>query len=258
MITYYPNTLCNCFNDSKINDSRDKLQGTDTNMCVKNCNFSSLKCNLGNRRPNGEEEVFKKQIEPRLLFGYDILNKNVFNYGYDQTFNKVECPNNEEISGCNDIVYTSSDPRLVSVPNGGQVMTLDRPPLNAKIKLDEMYTDPGLSNYKTGYYDGYKGVNAGDIVYYIDKNIEDNYSLPNYTIASHIKGTLYIDPMNGIRPVYTRTPIKNNNLLDTKNRTYTSGLSFLDDTLENREDLMGRQKTNKRRYESRWTGNIFQ
>ena len=67
--------------------------------------------------------------------------------------------------------------------------------------------------------------------------------------------------MSAFRPQYDRKPIKDNNMLDTsRNRTYNTGLSFLNDTNEHREDLMSKQmyKTNKNRYSSRWSGQISQ
>jgi hypothetical protein len=258
MIANYPNTLCNCFNNvTTTNSDPEILTGSDSSLSIKNCNFSPYKCNIGSYKPDGAQEIFKKQIEPRLLDGFNIINNNVYKNAYDKTFDKVDCQNN---GSCNSTVYASSDPRLISVPNGGQSLTLDRPPLNAKIPLDTIYTDPSLPNYRTGFYNSYKDINSGDIFYYIDTSIEDAFFLPNFTNASNVQGNIYIDPMSAVLPVYERSPIKNNNLLDTKNRNYSTGLSFLNDTSESREDIMSKQmyRTNKNRYASRWTGNIYQ
>ena len=255
MITNYPTSLCNCFNNDC--DNTRSTQGYNSNLSIKNCDFKKYDCNIGKYNDCGRKEIFKQQIEPRLLNDFDILNKNVYKSAFDKTFQKVDCPRN---NGCNSTVYTSNDPRLVSVVNGGQIQTLDRPPLNASIKLADIYTDPSLKNYGANYK-SYDDINAGDIVYYIDKSIEDAFFQPNFTNPSNVTGVIYKDPMSAFKPVYERKPIKDNNMLDTnRNRTYNTGLSFLNDTNEHREDLMSKQmyKTNKNRYSSRWSGQISQ
>ena len=255
MITNYPTTLCNCFNNN-CDNSRSNC-GSDSNLSVKNCDYKKYDCNIAGYNNCGKKEIFKQQIEPRLLVDYNILNKDVYANAYDKTFQKIDCKDNKS---CNSTVYTTNDPRLVSVVNGGQIQTLDRPPLNATIKLADIYTDPSLKNYGATYK-SYDDINAGDIFYYIDKSIEDAFFQPNFTNPSNVTGVIYKDPMSAIKPEYIRTPLKENNLLDTsKNRSYNGGLSFLSDTTEHREDLMSKQmyKTNKNRYSSRWTGQTFQ
>jgi hypothetical protein len=64
--------------------------------------------------------------------------------------------------------------------------------------------------------------------------------------------------MSSLKPQYERQPVYRNNVLDTKRDNYSHGLSWLDDSCEQREDLIARQmrKNNQTKYSSRWTGNI--
>jgi hypothetical protein len=107
-------------------------------------------------------------------------------------------------------------------------------------------------------YNDYSDVKAGQIVYYIDKSIEDANYLPVYTNNAYVKGVMYKDPMDGMNPQYIRTPVIKTDLLDTKNNK-TNQLSWIRDSLESREDLINlqQQKYNKQKYSSRWTGNLF-
>ena len=109
-------------------------------------------------------------------------------------------------------------------------------------------------NYRT-----YTDIKSGQIVYYVDKEIQDAFFNPLFENNSTAVGTVYVDPMGSIKPQYDRIPIYNNNVLDTDNNThYKGGLSWIQDSCESREDLIALQmrKHNQSRYEPRWTGNV--
>jgi hypothetical protein len=65
--------------------------------------------------------------------------------------------------------------------------------------------------------------------------------------------------MSSTYPEYKRVPIANENVLNTKNRLYTDGLSSLSDTNEFREDIINLQMRpqNRINYAYRNTGNIL-
>jgi hypothetical protein len=238
----YPKSSCNCY-DCEYNDYKFPDSGYPTNMSVRNCNFSPY-YNCYNKKP------FKVQNEPDNLKGFTYFNPDTLTY--DNTFEQVECPYDK-----NKIVYASTDPRLVGVPQGGQVQTLDRPPVNSAIKLADIYNE-NLRNYGKNYRT-YTDIKSGQIVYYVDKEIQDAFFNPLFENNSTSVGTIYVDPMGSIKPQYDRIPIYNNNLLDTDNNThYKGGLSWIQDSCESREDLIALQmrKHNQSRYEPRWTGNV--
>lgn len=162
----------------------------------------------------------------------------------------VKCSNNEP--ACSDVVYAGSDPRLVDVRRNIAI-TLDRPPVNDSVKLDEIYTREDLRNYGQNYKD-YSDINAGQILYYNDKSIEDPYIAPLFGTQAEATGYMYQDPMGGLKPHYDRKPFSTSNPLNTKNTNYLGNLSFIQDTNEHREDLLSRQlwQRNQQAYNTRW------
>lgn len=213
-------------------------------MSVRDCQFSPYyDCN--------PKRAFKDAIEPQNKSGYTLLNPQVLTNSYDTSFQKIECSTDQ--GGCKE-VFASTDPRLISVTHGGQVLTLDRPPIVSDIKLSNMYTDKSLINYGKGYRT-YSDINAGQYMYYIDKSIEDVFFNPIFSKSAIMEGTMYKDPMGAMKPQYDRKPLKCNNPFDSK-RNYEGGLSWIQDSEEHRQDLLSKQmrKFNQTRYEPRWTG----
>ena len=247
LIQNYPKSSCKCFDcENKIYKFND--YGFPTNMSVRNADFSDYYDCI-------DKNLFKKQIEPRNLDKYEFINPYAISKSYDKTFAPISAPgkNNENI------IYTSNDPRLISVAHNGQVLTLDKPPMNQSVKLDEVYTDPTLKYYGQNY-NTYSDINAGDILYYVDQSIQDAEFQPIFTNNAIVNGEIFKDPMGAIKPQYNRIPVIKTDLLDTKHNNYKDvGLSWMRDSIESREDLMALQmrKHNEQRYEPRWTGNIF-
>ena len=238
----YPQSSTNSYECTKNNYVFPN--GVPTNMSVRNCEFPSYyECYNSIK--------FKEQIEPRNIHGYTNLNPDAIADQYDDSFTRVFCEKN------NRVVYGSNDPRLISAAHNGQILALDKPPIDGQIKLEDIYTDPKLKNYGAKY-NSYSDVNAGDITYYIDKSIEDAFYKPIYENNAFDTGYLWKDPMGAYKPQYERVPVIWDNVLDTKRNRYRGGLSWIEDSNESREDLMARQqlKNNQQKYSARWTGNI--
>lgn len=198
---------------------------------------------------------FKKQIEPTNKSGYTYINPTNITKSYAQDFSEVDF--DEASKNYKGKFFTSDDPRLISIMHNGQVLVLDRPPIDESIKLKDIYTDPRMKYYGQKYND-YSDINAGQILYYIDNNLEDTLFQPLFENPSEVIGTIYKDPMGATYPEYNRRPIIDNNVLKTKNRTYMYGLSSINDTNEFREDIIHKQMrvNDRQRYTPRYTGHI--
>jgi hypothetical protein len=247
--------------------------GIPTSLGIRNGDFDSYFI-------DDNYQVFKKSIEPSTMnLEYIPYNENCWKKSYHPNFVKVDARDTKSYANLYDkeasinevhnngvlgyksvkYVYTSTelDGRLVSVPNGGQIMTLDRPPLYETMPVnDSIYTDPRMSDYRTRVYKDYTDINSGARLYYLPNTHSDAFFGPIYTIPMEVEGILFKNPMNAVSPYYIRTPLSNYNVLDTKKNNYGE-LTWMRDSQEFREDLMTLQysKINKKRYNPRYTGN---
>jgi len=142
---------------------------------------------------------------------------------FDTDFERV--PN----SG-NKILYTSTDPRLVSSAHNGQRILLDSIPLNGKVQVWE--TDK-IKSYDS-VYNSYKDIKGGSNTYYYDKYLAVPF-IPQLFSERSIQKHDYIDPMDSFKPHYTYC-------------TTTDGkhsLTWLRDSTFHREDLMSKQIWNR-------------
>lgn len=237
----YPKSSCNCCSEKTQPCS---TTGVPTNMSVRNCEFSSYECH--------DYKPFRFDIEPRKEKGYVTINPSVINNKYANDFTRIECLGKQ---GFPKEQYTSTDPRLISVPHSGQVLVLDNPPIDSTTKLTDISSDKSLDGYGQ-HYQSYSDINGGQIMYYINKEQQDPFFSPNFTTSARMYGTMYKDPMGALKPQYDREPLKYNNPLDTQNGNYDGCLSFIQDTMNHRQDLMSRQlrKRNQERWEPRWQG----
>lgn len=229
----YPKSFCNCYNCTKKDYKNDTIPEIPTNMSVSNCQTPKL-FECYNSVP------FRSDIEPLHNNGIKLINPEVIQSKYSPDFQKIECRGETQ--------YASHDPRLFYAPYA-QTLTLDRPPLDNTSNL----SDKSLTNYGQ-HYNGYKDINAGQIVYYINKERQEPFFSPLYTTPAYTYGNLYQDPMGSIKPEYNRVPLKYNNPLDTHKQTYDGELSWIQDSTSHREDMLSKQmaRTNQQRYESRW------
>ena len=238
VIYNYPKSFCNCYKCTEKDYKIDTETEIPTNMSVSNCQKPKLfECY--------DSVPFRFDIEPQYKNGIEVLNPQVAESKYPPDFEKIKC-NNQQV--CNQTQYASHDPRLFYAPYA-QILTLDRPPLDSTSDLSDK------SLYKYGQnYNGYKDIDAGQIVYYINKEKQEPFFSPLFTTPAYTYGNLYQDPMGSMKPEYKRVPLKYNNPLDTHKKTYEGGLSWIQDSTSHREDILSKQmsRNNQQRYESRW------
>ncbi len=133
----------------------------------------------------------------------------------------------------NRTVYTSVDPRLLHVISS-TTLELDRPPNDTSVKLSDIY-NTDLRNYGKNYK-SYNDINAGQIVYYINNSEDDPYYQNIST--KNVKQT-YDDPMESKYIEYSRVPIISRNpLTEDLNSSSGFGLTWIRDTIHNRENNM--------------------
>jgi len=227
----YEKSSCNCYKCTSKEYSVPTT-GRPTNMSVRNCVFPKFfECYDG--------KLFRKDEEPRLQEGERTLNPQVMTQKYAKDFQKVDCPNNKLIS-CPTTQYESMEPRLVSAAHNGQVQTLNLPPISGSVKLESLLHDRLLDNYGQKYKD-YSDVNAGQYLYYIDKSQEDPLFPPNFVTSAEVTGVLYKDPMGAMKPRYNRKPLTNDNPIGPERNNYEGCLSWMEDSLSHRQDLLSLQ-----------------
>lgn len=218
-------------------------KGYPTNMSVRNCEFPKYyDCYNKN--------VFRTGIEPDPKKGFHILNPQLIPSMYAKDFVPVDCP---EGSGCG-AGFASTDPRLVSAAHSGQVLTLDRPPIDASMRLSKIDTDPKLNGYGQ-CYKNYSDVDAGQVTYYVNKEREDPFYPPVFSTPAYTVGEMYQDPMGALKPQYNRyTGIPQGPCNDQE--CYDGCLSWIQDSSGHREDIISKQmrKRNEQRYAPRWYG----
>jgi len=203
--------------------------GVPSNMAVPNCDFKTLK---------SQNREFLSQTQPQNISGYTYLNKLPSN---NSDFHPVK----DGKKTC----FTSVDPKLRI--KGGLSLILDQPPLDTYVALKDIYTDPSLNEYGKKY-NSYNDITGGEFVYYIDKSIENAYSKPNFVTPAKVTGYLHQDPMDAILPTYERKPEYRDPFAE--NDSYKYCLSWMDDTMAHREDIMASQMSvrNSQKWSARW------
>jgi len=139
------------------------------------------------------------------------------------------------------IVVSSNDSRLISPLRGPEHQDLNRAPWTGNVRLKDIY-DEKYTNYGKNYTN-YKDIHSGQIMYYLDKDLDPPFSLPVYTIRSNVQTDVFKTPMGGVWPQYTKVPT-------TQNSRYVSPQQFTRDTVYQREDIMALQQSryNRERY----------
>ena len=236
-INDYPKSSCQCYN-CEFKTYNPPENGVPSNFSVSGCDVPKFfNCY--------DEQFLRTAPVPKRQSGYKIISKGT-NQSFAKDFQKVRCKDDE----CK-TVYASQDPRLVDVRRG-IMMTLDRPPQDDGVKLKDVYNE-NLRGYGTGYRT-YSDITAGQITYYDDKSISEPFFTPLFENKARMVSTLYQDPMSAMKPQYKRIPLEKNKCHDTKDRTFSKGLSWIQDSNETREDLMSLQmrKHNEQRWSPRW------
>lgn len=234
----YPKTSCNCFQCT--GEEHKFPTGPPTNLSVRGCHVSEY-YDCQNRRVVGFHDAAnaKSGIEP--------INPQAYQDQYSTQFNPMKCGD----SCCPETQYTSWDPRLYSSLHN-QYLTFDRPPLESKVPLSEVY-DKKLQGYGQGY-ETYKDINAGNILYYTDKSIEDPYFNPLFSQPARVGTVVYKDPMGAMKPEYPRIVEQTKLIGDDQCDNKGFCLSWMRDSQQHREDILASQmaKRNQQRWEPRW------
>jgi hypothetical protein len=237
----YPLSSCNCYN---ITENYSNTEGNiPTNMSVKNCNVNDPYLEYYNTK-----QFSAANVQPIPKEGITNINPQVYNYAKD--FTPIKC---NETDTCPELQWTSPDPRLVSVIRGGKSYTLSSPPIDSTVLLQNVAVDKKLDNYGQNY-NTYSDINAGQILYYTDRSIEDPLFRPIFVNSAEVTGVLYKDPMGALKPTYTRKPLIQDNHIGPERDNYEGGLSWIQDSTAQREDLMSKQMNvhNQQRWMSRW------
>lgn len=126
-------------------------------------------------------------------------------------------------------VWVSPDPRLFSAIRA-QRLVLDSPPLNGKVRANDVYNDEFVYDIPPQYR-SYQDITNGQIRYYLSKDlakpfVSQLFSPPvNYFVRYN-----YADPMGSVKPHYERCSTVYPN----------SCLSSVNDSQAHREDIMSR------------------
>lgn len=235
----YPKSSCNCY-DCK-NKTYVSSTGTPSNLSVTSCNVERL-YDCYDHRP------FRIDLEPEPdNNGYKLLNPQVYLNNYAKDWQMYPCNN---IKGCKNS-FVSPDPTLIDSARG-LVMTLDRPPIDDDVKMKDVYKEKYTRYGKD--YDTYTDIDGGQIMYYISNSIKDPFFSPNFVSTATMEADVYKDPMSAMKPQYNRFPIKNNDPIRSEKDNYEYGLSWMNDSLGHRQDIMALQmrKMNEQRWSNRW------
>jgi hypothetical protein len=257
----YPKSFCNCYRCTQ-NDYDIETKGNPTNMSVYDCEFPEyFECY--------DNKNFKNDLEPTTKKGYVHLNPEVYTDKYSKNFANVRLPKENKKSSLNSIYpvpngwlelgpvekqITMDDPRLYNAAHG-RWLTLDEPPIESSKKLYEIPYDKSLDKYGQ-YYKTYSDINAGQIMYYVDKELEDPFFKPNYANTGDVKGVLYKDPMGAMKPQYSFKNLKDDDPIRSAERdNYDGGLSWIQDSTNHRQDLMSLQqrKHNEQNWQYRYS-----
>lgn len=240
----YPQSSCdcNCVGACQPLPHLNK-DGPTSSLGVRGCDLTPFQ--------HTDRQSFGTNVQPQFdKSGYTYLNPKIEDSSATSDYFPVSCPFNGP--ACGKVVYGSTDPRLVDVVRS-MAITIDRPPTNDAVPLSEVYTRENLRHYGSGY-DNYSDINAGQIMYYVDKSIEDPFHDPVFGTQANVSAYIYKDPMGGIKPHYDRKSFTQRDVWNTKNAQYTGGLSWIDDSNSHREDLLSKQlwQQNQQKWSSRW------
>jgi hypothetical protein len=216
-----------------------------TNMSVPNCNFQD-------DYQGYDSKPFKYSKTPQNNTGYSILNPNSVQNKYVSDFDKIK------VDGKDAYITSIQDGSVKSNMHNGQYTIVDVPYRDSGVSLNQMdkiYTDKFLNNYSTGYKN-YSEIEGGDIIYYVNKSNQEPFFSPIFSESSDFNTTsiMYKDPMGSLKPQYIRHSNKPTNKINER-INFDSGLSWIEDTNEHREDLLARniQKLNQNRWDARWS-----
>jgi hypothetical protein len=183
--------------------------------------------------------------------GYQTLNPQLYQNNAACDFCPVEKKNNpcQRTRG-----FTAEDARLKQPRTGNIPLVLNTTPMDMSVMEDKVYSSE-LNKWTTGFK-RYSEMDQGQITYYLDANIAGPFHNPLYENNADVSGYVEVNPMNSIQPRYVRKPTKCRNCLETAacKCSYNGGLSWIEDSNEQREDIMASQmgKANREKWSARW------
>jgi hypothetical protein len=244
IVYLYPKNSCKYHT---CNYNQNAGIGIRSNLSVRGCNSVSEKFNCYDKIYLG------KDVEPKDNNEIYALNPQVYTDKLAEGFDQLVCPKGQVPQYCSDKVFISRDPRQFNAPRAEYTL-LDTIPVNGDVRLknvyDKKYDDYGL------FSKPYENIQDGQIMYYIDKSIQDPFYKPVFSEPAEQHGILFRDPMGAVKPEYNREPLINkDNKAVTKTKQYPYCLSYLQDTQSHREDLIALQqrKNNQEKWSSRWS-----
>lgn len=232
----YPKTSCPCNNCAS---SYSGHVGRRMNVCDFSPYFDCY-----NRLE------LNRDIQPKKKKGYEVLNPRVVSDKFDTHFDLVKCPC--PVNTCPDVVAMSRDPRQFNAMTA-QTLALDTAPINGSVKLKDIY-DEQYDDYGQGYKP-YNKLKDGQIMYYVDRSIEDAFFKPVFSENAEEQTVMYSDPMGAMKPEYNRKALINTIDPLIREDQYPDCLSFIQDSQSYREDIMALQmrKQNQFRFSPLWS-----
>lgn len=239
---HYPKTSCGCsecphYPEPQFWPNREIADTASNNIGLKDCDQLRDIPHCNSVSTVGMEKLPRAPCNEDV---YEILNPD---FGMKKAPGFFNIRDNAECSCPNpDTTVTAlMDARLNNPMYGGQLQQLDTSPYTGNVRLKDIYNDE-YTNYGQGYTN-YKTVRGGQIMYYIDKELEPAYHLPVSTIRSRVNVEVLETPMGSIWPQYPKTPL-------TKDNRYISKQQFTRDVVSHREDMMAHQMAvfNRRKF----------
>ena len=240
----YPQSSIDSYNcANKKHPYNYNLDGNPSNRSIPDDKLSdTFICNV--------ELPFNEEIQPLNISNqkYKTLNKLDIRNKNSENFSPVNCNPNS----CNKSGYFSQDPRLMSAPRA-QYLILDSPPTTNEIKLKDINTDTTLDGYGQKY-STYSDIKAGQYVYHQDDSRTYPYHEPNFSTQALVTKTVYKDPMGSIKPQYYRESLNDENPLETEGKKYDGCLSWIQDSMEQRQDILASQQSiyDEKKWRARW------
>jgi len=187
-----------------------------------------------------DRQSFKLNQQPpikgsKLTFPYSSkINCINPNFGLDFATDFIKETNNKDKDCCKTL-YKSLDSRLISTPHTPGFRTglkFSKPVYTGEVPLGKIY-DKNLTDYGQGYK-SYDDIHAGQLRYYIQKDLTPVLFDPLFVMPSNVTSQLFEDPMSSRKFQTIRKPILTNN-------RNVSDYQFIRDQIKFRESIMHSQ-----------------
>lgn len=206
------------------------------------------KCDTGLKKEFEPNRIFLENSEPSQetlhtnnMCKTNFSCKNTPTYTYLNNIGIEQSPYFEKTA---EGKFTSkvADGRLVDSGRNYNMQLGEKPhQVVYNMLKDNVSGNPALKNYGRNYSD-YASINAGQIRYYVDKDLAEPFFNPVYGMQSKSVGLSYRDPMGNVSPIYNK---------EYSTDQIQDGLSSINDTTKFRDDIISRQQRihNSQKYE---------